>query len=375
MTFELPMPATAEQDQRRYRVVRLAGRPIIATPAKPLRLRLAGLDQYRAVTKKRACLRAALRFAAISGVDGLFSRTCPSPFAPGDDFGFEGWLGEIRSKLRDSSSRATIIWPQLVGRKRLYVHLMSPSGAPTAFCKLGLDAPNAGRLRTELEARVELSERRLVVTRVARILHQESAADFCCIAYEPFPRGLVPLKHSWRELAPALAEVSGKVRRVGPAELETYAWWQRFAAARPRLGAAFLHQVDEAAAWPVAVCRIQGDATPSNIFRSPAGIWICDWEFSSPSGPRRTDELSYYLAANHYQCLLRPAAALAACVRHFAPECDRDSIAELVMAMAFLCGRNEPRALKLASRWQPLAAAPARQSEMQIRATSAPLRL
>src|SRR5579859_46709 len=359
MTIELPMPATAEQGQRVYRIVRLAGRPIIATPAKPLRLRLAGLGQYLGITKKRACLRTALRLSAISGMDGLFSRTSRSPFAPGDDFGFEPWLSEIKNKLGDSSSRATIIWPQLISRKRLYVHLMSPSGAPTAFCKLGLDARNAGRLRTELEARAELGERRLAVTRVARILHQESAPDFCCIAYEPFPPGLVPLKHSWREVAPALAEISGSVRGVGRAELETYAWWQRFAAGRPRLGQAFLRQVDEAAARPVFVCRIQGDATPSNIFRSPAGIWICDWEFSSPSGPRLTDELSYYLAANHYQCLLRPAAALAACIRRFAPEADRHSIGELVMAMAFLCGRDDPRALKLAQHWRWLTPAPA----------------
>ena len=375
MTIGLLMPATGAPDQRQYRVVRLVGRPIIATPAKPLSLRLAGIDQYRGITKKRACLRVALRLSAISRVDGLFSRTGPSPFMPGEDFGFERWLGEIRGKLGDSSSRATVIWPQLVGRKRLYVHLMSPSGAPTAFCKLGLDVRNAGRLRTELEARAELSERRLAVTRVARILHQEDAADFCCIAYEPFPPGLVPLKHSWREAAPALAEISGKVRRIGLAELESYAWWQRFTVRRPRLGRTFLRQVDDAAARPMTVCRVQGDATPSNIFRSPAGIWICDWEFSSPSGPRRTDELSYYLAANHYQCLLRPAAALAACVRRFAPESDLDSIGELVMAMAFLCGRDDPRALKLASRWRWLAPAPARLSEVQIGATSAPLRL
>ena len=73
-----------------------------------------------------------------------------------------------------------------------------------------------------------------------------------------------------------------------------------------------------------------------------------------------------------YQCLLRPAAALAACVRRFAPELDRDSIGELVMAMAFLCGRKEPRALKLASRWRLLAPASARHLDPRIGATSAP---
>jgi hypothetical protein len=217
------MSATAERDEQKYRVVRLAGRPIIATPAKPLRLRLAGLSQYRGITKKRACLRAALRFSAMSGLDGFFSRTCRAPFASSDDFGFERWLSEIEDILGERSSRAKVIWPQLVSRKRLYVHLMSPEGRSIAFCKLALDARNVGRLRTELEARAELSERALAITRVARILHQHSGPEFCWIAYEPFPADLVPLKHSWRDLAPALAEISGSIHSVGRAELEAQA--------------------------------------------------------------------------------------------------------------------------------------------------------
>src|SRR5690242_11823998 len=111
------MPATAEQDQQKYRIVRLAGRPIIATPARPLRPHLAGLAQYHPVTKKRAWLRTALRVAAIGGVDRLFTRDCPSPLPPGDDFGFARWLDEIRSALDAPTSHATVIWPQLIGRK------------------------------------------------------------------------------------------------------------------------------------------------------------------------------------------------------------------------------------------------------------------
>jgi hypothetical protein len=102
---------------------------------------------------------------------------------------------------------------------------------------------------------------------------------------------------------------------------------------------------------------------------------MCDWEFSSPSGPRRTDELSYYLAANHYQCLIRPVAALARCIRRFAPERGRDSIGELTMAMAFLCGRNDPRAIKLARHWRLLSDAPTRQADPQFVPTSAPYHL
>lgn len=369
------MLATAEADQRAYRVVRMAGRPIIATPARPLGMHLAGLAQYHPVTKKRAWLRGALRAAAIGGIDGLFTRDCPSPLPPSDDFGFARWLEEIRSALGAPTSLATVIWPQLIERKRIYVHLISPSGAPIAFCKIALDAHNAGRLRTELDALTSLHKRCLKFTRLPRILHHASSADFHCIAYEPFPTGLIPLKHSWRELAPAIAELSGPIRRIGRAELERLDWWRRYLETATRHSREFLRQVDETAARPVAICRVQGDAAPSNIFRSEAGLWICDWEFSSPAGPRRTDELSYYLAANHYQCLLRPAAALAACVRRFAPERDRDSIGELAMAMAFLCGRKEPRALMLASQWRWLTSAPAGQPDSRIGTTSARYRL
>lgn len=362
----------AEQDQQNYRIVRLAGRPIIATPAWPLRPHLAGLAQYHPVTKKRAWLRTALRVAAIGRLDPLFTRDCASPLLPSDDFGFARWLGEIRSALGAPTSLATVIWPQLIGRKRIYVHLISPSGVLVAFCKVALDAHNAARLRTELDALTDLCKRDLKITRLPRILYHTSSADFHCIAYEPFPPDLIPLKHSWHELAPTVAELSGRVRRIRRAELERLDWWRRYLDGAPRYSPDFLHQVDETIARPVAICRVQGDAAPSNVFRSEAGIWICDWEFSSPAGPRRTDELSYYLAANHYQCLLRPVAALAACVRHFAPDGDRDSIGELVMAMAFLCGRKEPRALKLASRWRLLTPPVARQPDPRIGATSTP---
>ena len=368
------MLATAEQNQHHYRIVRLAGRPIIATPARPLRPHLAGLAQYHPVTKKRAWLRTALRVAAIARVDQLFTRDHASPLPADDDFGFAGWLDEIRRALDAPASFATVIWPQLIERKRIYVHLISPSGAPVAFCKVALDAHNAGRLRTELDALTDLRGRGLKVTRLPRVLYQASSTDFHCIAYEPFPPDLVPLKHSWRELAPAVAEISGRVRRICRADLERLPWWHRYLESAPRYSSEFLRLVDEAAARPIAICRVQGDAAPSNIFRSEAGIWICDWEFSSPAGPRRTDELSYYLAANHYQCLLRPTTALAACVRRFAPEGDRDSIGELVTAMAFLCGRKEPRALKLASRWRWLTPASARQPDPRIGPTSAPYR-
>jgi hypothetical protein len=368
------MLATAEQEQHRYRVVRLAGRPIIATPAKPLRLRLAGLDQYWPTTKKRACLRAALRVAAMTGLDRPFWRTYPSPLGATDNFGFERWLGRIRGALGAPSCRAAVIWPQLIERQRLYVHLMSPAGAPLAFCKVALDAHNARRLKTEFDTLAELRALGLAVTRLPRILHHDAGDASYCIAYEPFPPGLVPLRNRWRDLSPAVAEISGSVRRLGPAELEGLPWWQRFAEGRHQHSRAFLRQVDDAARRPIAACRVQGDATPSNIFRSETGIWICDWEFSSPAGPRRTDELSYYLAANHYQCLLRPAAALAACVRRFAPERDREAIGELVLAMAFLCGRREPRALSLARHWRLLTPEPAQLPDPRIEPNSAPYR-
>ena len=369
------MAAVIEQDHGGYRVVRLAGRPIIATPARPLPIRLAGLNQYRPVTKKRALLRAALRLAAIGGVDGVFARTCLTPFAPADDFGFQQWLDRVRGVLGAPSAVATVIWPQLISRKRIYVHLMSQSGTPIAFCKIGLNPKTVARLKNELEALTALRQLGLAVTRIPRILHHETVAGYRYVVYEPFPPDLTPLKHSWHELAPSISEVSGRALWVDRAELEDCVWWRRFVRGRRRHSIEFLRDVDETIARPIAVCRVQGDATPSNIFRSKAGIWICDWEFSSPSGPRRTDELSYYLAANHYQCLIRPAATLAACLRRFAAGHDRESIGELALALAFLCGRGDPRALKLASHWRLVSHEPARQSDAQIGPTSAPYRL
>jgi hypothetical protein len=185
----------------------------------------------------------------------------------------------------------------------------------------------------------------------------------------------VPLKHKWEELAPAIAEISGNVRQIEPRQIEDLLWWQRFLRGRARHNREFIRQVDDALARPLLVCRVQGDATPSNIFRSGKRILICDWEYGSPSGPRRTDEISYYLAANHYQCLLRPMTMLAACVRRFAPDRDRDAIGELAAGIAFLCGRNDPRALKLAACWQFVTPARVLGREAPIGATSSTRRL
>ncbi|HXP73333.1 MAG TPA: hypothetical protein VN823_04245 [Stellaceae bacterium] len=319
-------------------------------------------------------LRTALRLAAIGGVDGLFARTGPTPLAPADDFGFQWWLDRVRGALSAPSAIATVIWPQLISRKRIYVHLMSPSGTPIAFCKIGLDPSTAASLENELDALTALRQLGMAVTRIPRILHHETVAGYRYVVYESLPPDLVPLKHSWHELAPSVSEVSGRARWADRAELDRYDWWRSFVRGSRRHSTEFLRDVDETTARPMAVCRVQGDATPSNIFRSKAGIWICDWEFSSSSGPRRTDELSYYLAANHYQCLIRPAATLAACLRRFAAEHDRESIGELALALAFLCGRGDPRALKLASHWRLVSHAPARQSDAQIGPTSAPYR-
>jgi len=358
----------AIRQEQGYRVFRLAGRPIIATPARPLLLRLAGLSQYRPVTKKRALLGAALRLAAVGGVDGLFARTSLTPFTGVEDFGFQHWLDKVRRTLRAPSSIATVIWPQLIRRKRVYVHLMAPSGALIAFCKLSLDSANSDWLKNETEALTALKDaRRLSRIRVPQILDQGVISGYSYVVYEPFPLGLIPLKHSWDELAPFLTEISGNIGRLDRPELERCDWWQRFLRGRRRHRPEFLQQVDEVVARPMAVCRIHGDATPSNIFRSRDGIWICDWEFSSSTGPRRTDELSYYLASNHYQCLIRPGATLDACLRRFADDRDCDSIGELVLALAFLCGRNDPRALKIARHWRLFAPGHARAETVRPR--------
>ncbi len=234
------MVAASEQvaairQEQKYRVFRLAGRPIIATPASPLLLRLAGLSQYRPLTKKRSLLRAALRIAAVGGVDGLFARTSLTPFTPAEDFGFQQWLNKIRRTLRMPSVTATVIWPQLIRRKRVYVHLMAPSGAPVAFCKISLDSANADRLKNEIEALTALRETgRLSLTRVPQILHQDVISGYRYVVYEPFPLDLVPLKHSWDALAPCVTEISGNIRRLDRAGLEQCDWWQRFVRGRGR---------------------------------------------------------------------------------------------------------------------------------------------
>jgi hypothetical protein len=236
---------------------------------------------------------------------------------------------------------------------------MNPVGDPIAFCKVSLDAVNDASLRDEADALETMRQLSLQRSETPQVMLRRSFGNRYYVAYAPLPRGGAPFSGDWTNLSMVVDEFGGAESRLSARALADLAWWQRFSAVRAQCGSAFLEAVGQAAAAGVRVRRVHGDFTPANIMRVGPRIWLCDWEFSSATGPYWTDRVSFHLACHHRDCLTRPRATLDTMLRAFAAE-SGTTAAEVAMALAFLCGCGNQAAQSLARHWdgkQELAAA------------------
>jgi len=334
-----------------YRIMRFGGRPVLAVPALSFRSKLAGLSRYQPISWKRTWFRRAALLAISLRLDGLLGPRRPTPFATDEDFGFLSWLERARIMLNAPDALAAVIWPPEIHRKRLYVHLMNGSGVPIAFCKLALDAASGMSLADEIETLVSLGKLGLRAARVPRVLLHEEFAGRRYVAYEPLPSQTESVDLPWDDLAGVAKEFSGESRRIGAEALAQQDWWRRFRAQRDAFPKDFLDALEVAARRGVAVCRIHGDFTPANMFRADGVIWLCDWEFSSESGPRKADEIAYRLAQRHAFGLSHPDEALGELLHPPGSKDKREDTDEIAMALAFLAGRGDGVAKALAAQW------------------------
>src|SRR5579883_3304653 len=180
-----------------YRIIRFGERPVIALPAEPTRLKLAGLAQYHPFTPKRRLFSIIIHLFILANLDGLISTVQGSPLPAMEDFGFGEWLELICAWLGERDLTAAVVWPRQRHRRRTYVHLLRPSGQLVGFCKLA-SVPQASGLEREVAALTALGKQREQLSaRVPQILCHGVFRDHRYVLYEPLPVSAVPFTGSW----------------------------------------------------------------------------------------------------------------------------------------------------------------------------------
>jgi len=334
-----------------YRIIMVAGRPVLALPALSRRSELWGLSRYQPVTRKKYWFRTILTLALYLHLDRFLGPRRTSPFPPEEDFGFEQWLLRARAALAAPEALATIIWTPRADRKRVYVHLMDRRGKAIAFCKIAVDEPSRASLSREIAALTTLRDLELATLKIPRLLHHEACAGYCYAAFEPMSPSAKVTRLPWSALAPAATQLSGQIRVIDQAGLARQKWWQRFNAQRASFELAFLKAIDRAVGRGIAVCRAHGDFVVQNVYVDGSTSWLCDWEFSSDAAPRRSDEIAYYLSSHFARCIAHPREALGEIFRQLDWQAYPERVGEVAMALAFLASGAGGCAEFVAAHW------------------------
>jgi hypothetical protein len=333
-----------------YHVIQLRGRPAIALPVGPKRVRVAGLMRLQPNTLRRTLFRWGLRLAVESGLDVLLG-SVPSPLDARLEYNFAAWLEAVRSSLGERDAKAVVVWPPEPHRGRVYVHLLRPDTTPLAFAKLAFDADGDGCLAAEARALEALGTAGLKECRVPRVLDTGRFPVHRYLLLEPTPANARPVKPAHDAFPSAcVQEYAGSPRVIQGNDLRQLPWWRKF---RRRAGECprFAEEVDRLRGSPVRVCRVHGDLGPGNMVRSGPELWLLDWEQSCPQAPESTDTISYYLGLRVRQVYRRPQQALQAFAARYLSSESSFTRRNVLMGLAFLHGAGFAVATQLTNVW------------------------
>ena len=347
----------SSQANRKYGIVRLAGNPVIALPSVSRRERLAGVSRIQGFTLKRALFRHTLRAAVATGLDRLISDPSSNPLATSCGFDFASWLEQESRDLGIETLSATVLWPWPPGsgRRRIYIHLLNPSGCPVAFSKIALDADNSESLLTEqrmLEAFGRCAFRHV---RIPRVLSSGLSRGLHYLTIEAVPTTARPARVSLKDYpAEVVTELAGDTTTVSMEKLSSLTWWRRFLDRSTEVPEFLDDIAKNFDGYGVALCRVHGDFEPKNLVKDGSDIWVLDWEQADLSGPRLTDPIRYYILVRSRECKRRPATVLSELLhREGADEATRYRL-DVGMALAFLHGAGSADATRLLRYWRPL---------------------
>lgn len=338
-----------DRNLRRYRVVRFWGKPIIAIPEASRDLQLTAMSKYQPFSKKRGFLQQFVKMAIRGGVGWALMDRAKTGSCAVDPL-FDQWVADMCKSFNEPDAIATVIWPPQPERKRVYVHLLRPSGAPIAFCKVALNSSQHRYFEEEIASVASIHKLQLRFAVVPKILESGTSSGLYYVAYEPFFEETKPYVGEWPGLSVAVRDYAGSCIKVTGEEIRQKSWWTRFEGQRERCSADFNEDLVRSLANGSSVCRVQGDFVPANLFSRGEKLWICDWEFSAPDGPCKADELCFRLAVEYKSSSFmenpnfgRPLTEM----KNEGSSCD-----ELLLALAFLIGREFAPAIEVAKKWK-----------------------
>lgn len=319
-----------------YRVFRIRGKPVFATPVSPRQLRLAGLARFQPFTAKRAIFRRLMRLSMLLGVDRFLAKSAASPIEPSADFDFEAWFDQARADLGEPGASAVVFWPTQRDRGRIYVHIFDQSIRPIGFAKVAFDQDNDQRLLTEAKTLTALQAQGLQECHVPAVLSAGWSHGHYYVILEPIPTTAQPLEATYNAYpGPCVEEFAGRPRTVQPDRLDRLAWWQQFCEANGDKCGAFVEQLRQMARNGVQVRRAHGDFGPANIVRVDGRLWVYDWEESCDDAPALTDEVSFYLGINFKKILADPLAALGKFAARHLRNVQPQRRTDVMLALAF----------------------------------------
>ncbi len=338
-----------------YRVFSVRGRPLMATPRTPRRLRLAALQRLHPVSRRRRSYQRAMRMAMGIGVDGLLSHTVADPLDGPVEGGIGPVLREIGSLIRESDVIAAVVWPPEADRGRVYLHLFDRSCRPVGFAKLSLDDTNDNRLDREASILAELSLTHTGRLHVPTVLGRGTVAGHRVVVTEPLPLDARPIPARLDAFPAACVKAfAGEARSIHADELAALSWWPAYRQHLDGRDDAFDTQLRTLVAGGIAVRRAHGDFGPSNIFETTGGLWVLDWEESVTDAPMLADEITFDMGVNARRIAGDPVGAL----REFADRrlrpADDAHRGEILMALAFRAAVGPRDARSFIQHWGTL---------------------
>ncbi len=334
-----------------YRVFSVRGRPLLATPSAPRRLRLAAMDRLRPASRRRQAYHRAVRLAMRLGLDGLLSRDVEQPVG-----GLAGHLRELGLLLDEPDLTAAVGWPAELHRGRVYLHLFDRASRPVGFVKLSLDADNDERLKREASLLAELSQHRFQRMRVPAVLDCGRIDGRVVVVTEPLPDDARPLPERLDAYPAECVEAFAGAPLPAPVGASGLSWWNRYREAAGAAGAGFDRELGErVAAAGLSVRRAHGDFGPSNIFQADHTLWVLDWEESAPDAPTMTDEITFDLGINARRIAADPVGSLRDFARRRLTGASDALRTEIMLALAFRAAVGTRDARLFIHNWATLA--------------------
>ncbi|MCP3902667.1 MAG: hypothetical protein GY715_03445 [Planctomycetes bacterium] len=321
-----------------YRLFELSGRPILAVPERPRRLRLRGIDRFQPYTPRRGAYRAIMRLAMWLRADGLLGRSTRSLPTPAPDFDIARWLAGIRDRLEDPGLSAVVVWPSQPQRKRVYAHLFDEACDAVGFAKIAFDDENQRQLDGEASTLRGLETLRVGGYHTPRVLDVTEGEGVFTVIEQPLPDDARPVRRGDSSYPEAFVRaIAGPARSAAADEIRRMSWWsdceQRLEGLSPGFARRLGSGLDSDGA---RVCRVHGDLGCANLAATRGGeTWVLDWEASRADGPRLADPVSFNLDARFIRSTRDPRGF----ARRFGAEyvggvVDADST-EIMLALAF----------------------------------------